>query len=111
MSGVFCLRLLARQVAIGAYKNGLLGFGGFIPLPLVFGLTHGVGRVMDVYLGHKARGEVIKPETFKKMWKDTKKEGESSTDKKAAKHYGEELYNDNSTGRLALPAQHFRLDI
>ena len=76
MSGVFCLRLLARQVAIGAYKNGLLGFGGFITLPLVFGLTHGVGRVMDVYLGHKARGEVIKPETFKKMWKDTKKEGQ-----------------------------------
>ena len=97
ISGVVGLGLLAQQVAIGAYKTGLPGLGGFMTLPLVFGLTYGVGRVMDVYLVHKARGELINPETLKEIWKNAKKEGKSSTDKRAAKHYGEELSKESST--------------
>ncbi len=82
ISGVVGLGLLAQQVAIGAYKTGLPGLGGFMTLPLVFGLTYAVGRVMDVYFVSKARGELVNPETLKEIWKNAKKEGRKSTDKK-----------------------------
>ena len=97
ISGVVGLGLLAQQVAIGAYKTGLPGLGGFMTLPLVSGLTYGIGRVMDFYIIQKARGELIKPETLKEIWKNAKKEGKSFADKKAAKHYGEELSKESST--------------
>lgn len=97
ISGVVGLGLLAQQAAIGAYKTGLPGLGGFMTLPLVFGLTYGVGRVMDKYLVHKARGELINPEILKEIWRNAKKEGKSSTDKKAAKLHGEELSKESST--------------
>ena len=95
ISGVVGLGLLAQQVAIGAYKTGLPGLGGFMTLPLVFGLTYAVGRVMDVYFVSKARGGLVNPETLKEIWKNAKKEGRKSTDKKSARAYGEELAKEN----------------
>lgn len=91
ISGVVGLGLVAQQIAIGAYKVGLPGLGGFMTLPLVFGLTYGVGRVMDMYLIQKARGQLIDPKVLKEIWRNAKREGKSATDKKKAKEFSKQL--------------------
>jgi len=85
VAGIVGLGYLAQQLAIGAYKTGLPGLGGFMTIPLVFGLTYGIGRVMDAYLISKARGQILKPEEIRKIWKQGRKEGKSSSDINAAK--------------------------
>lgn len=80
ISGAIGLGLLAQQLAIGAYKTGLPFLGGFMTIPLVFGLTYGIGRVMDAYFTGKAKGELLKPEELKEIWKKGKREGKSSAE-------------------------------
>ncbi len=94
ISGVIGLSLLAQQVAIGAYKTGLPFLGGFMTIPLVFGLTYGVGRTMDYYAISKAKGQIMNPETLKNIWKNAKKEGKSSADTKSAKKHGKETLDE-----------------
>ena len=89
--GVVGLSWLAQQIAIGAYKTGLPGFGGFMTLPLVFGLTYCIGRVMEVYFVRKAKGELINKKTIREIWRKAKKEGKAATDKKSAKRHAKEL--------------------
>ena len=94
LGGAVGLGLIAQQLVIGAYKTGLPGLGGFMTLPLVFGMTYGIGRVMDYYFIQKARGELIDKNTLKKIWKAGKSEGKSSSDKKKAKSFAKDIAKD-----------------
>ncbi len=95
--GVAGLGWGAQQLAIGAYKIGLPGLGGFMTLPLVFGLTYGIGRIMDAYLVGKSRGQVLNPKEIKELWKAANREGKSSANKKPAKDYRFEFSKENKT--------------
>ena len=89
ISGAVGLGLLAQQIAIGAYKTGLPFLGGFMTIPLVFGLTYGIGRVMDAYFTGKAKGEMLNPEELKEIWKKGKREGKSSAEEEEVKKIAE----------------------
>jgi uncharacterized protein (DUF697 family) len=47
--GTLGLGFAAQQTVIGLWKLGVPGAGGFMTIPIVFGLTYGIGRAMDVY--------------------------------------------------------------
>lgn len=77
IAGVVGLGLAAQQIALGAYKVGLPGLAGFTTIPLVYGLTYAIGRVMDHYLEHKARGQTLSQVDMKNLWKQARAEGKS----------------------------------
>lgn len=74
IAGVVGLGLVAQQVALGAYKVGLPFLAGFTTIPLVYGLTYGIGRVMDAYLEKKARRETLSQAEMEDIWKDARSE-------------------------------------
>ena len=43
---------------------------------MVYGLTYGMGKVMEAYFESKAKGKKIDPNQLKALWKSAKKEGE-----------------------------------
>ena len=51
--GLLGLSYLAQQTAIGLYKTVLPFLGGFMTIPLVFGLTYAIGKVMNFYFVSK----------------------------------------------------------
>lgn len=57
IGGVVGLGFAAQQTAIGLYKLGLPGLGGLMTIPLVFGLTYGIGRAIDLYFVYKRQGK------------------------------------------------------
>jgi len=76
IAGLIGLGLLAQQLAIGAYKTVLPFLGGFTTIPLVFGLTFGIGRVMDYYFLKKIKGEKIDESDVQNIFKRARKESE-----------------------------------
>ena len=95
IAGVIGLGMFAQQFAIGAYKLGLPFLGGFMTLPLVYGLTYGIGRVIDVYMVRKAKGQSVDPKILKKIWKEGRKEGKKATDKASAEKHAKEMSLSN----------------
>lgn len=91
IAGVIGLGLLAQQLAIGAYKTILPFVGALTTIPLVYGLTYGIGRVMDAYMVSKKKGQVLDPEEIKRIWKEAKKEGEKESNEKSSKEYAEKI--------------------
>ena len=85
LSGVIGLGLLAQQTALGLYKIGLPGLGGFMTIPLVYGLTYGIGRVIDYYYICLAQGLSFDAKEAKKIFKSAKKEGKSAGRKEGKK--------------------------
>lgn len=85
ISGAVGLGLLAQQAAIGAYKTGLPFLGGFMTIPLVWGLTYGIGRVMDEYFKSKAKGQRLTSEQIRDIWKKGRREGKRSVDGESTK--------------------------
>lgn len=85
ISGLIGLGFLSQQLAIGAYKTVLPFISGFTTIPLVFGLTYGMGKVMDYYFEKKIKGEKIDPEMIKNIFKAGRAEGKqkSKANKKA----------------------------
>ena len=75
VGGVIGLGFAAQQIAIGLYKLGLPGLGGFMSIPLVAGLTFGIGKAMDVYFIMQAQGRTPTPEEIKRTFNQGKKEG------------------------------------
>lgn len=75
VAGVVGLGMLAQQAALGLYKVGLPFLAGFTTIPLVYGLTYAMGRVMDHYLELKAKGQVMSQADMKSVWKKAKAEG------------------------------------
>ncbi len=79
IAGLVGLGFLSQQLAIGAYKTVLPFISGVTTIPLVFGLTYGMGKVMDYYFEKKVKGEKIDPEMIKKIFKKAKAEGKQKS--------------------------------
>jgi uncharacterized protein (DUF697 family) len=77
IGGVVGLGFAAQQTAIGLYKLGLPGLGGLMSVPLVGGLTFGIGKAMDLYLQARAQGRVPTDEEIKKAFQMGKKQGKT----------------------------------
>ena len=86
LAGLVGLGLLSQQLVIGAYKTVLPFVGGFTTIPLVFGLTYGMGKVMDYYFEKKIKGQKVDPEMIKAIFRNAKAEG-----KQKAKENKEEI--------------------
>jgi uncharacterized protein (DUF697 family) len=80
LSGLVGLGFLSQQLAIGAYKTVLPFLGAITTIPLVFGLTYGMGRVMDYYFIKKIKGEKIDKEMLKRIFKSAQNEGEKTAE-------------------------------
>jgi uncharacterized protein (DUF697 family) len=75
LSGVVGLGMLAQQVVLGLYKVGLPFLGGFMSIPLVYGLTYGIGRVMDEYCRRKVRGQKISDKELRDIFNQARTKG------------------------------------
>lgn len=91
IAGVIGLGMAAQQFAIGAYKLGLPFLGGFMTIPLVYGLTYGIGRVIDIYMVRKAEGRPVDPKILKRIWKEGREEGKKATDKDSVRRHADEM--------------------
>lgn len=79
LAGLVGLGFLSQQLAIGAYKTVLPFISGVTTIPLVFGLTYGMGKVMDYYFEKKIKGEKLDPEMVKSIFKKAKAEGKQKS--------------------------------
>lgn len=79
------LGMLAQQAAIGLYKTILPGLGGFMSIPLVYGLTYAIGRVLDYNYLQLRKGKTASREELIKIFKGAKAEGK----KEGKKHKNE----------------------
>ena len=79
------LGMVAQQIAIGLYKTILPGLGGFMSIPLVYGLTYGIGNVLDYNYTQLRKGKKASPEKLKEIFNAAKKMGE----KEGKKHKAE----------------------
>ena len=71
LASVVGLGLLAQQLVIGGYKTFIPFFGAFTTIPIVFGLTYAIGKVMDYYFIQKKKNVSIDPEIIKNIWEET----------------------------------------
>ena len=76
IAGLIGMGLLSQQLAIGAYKTFIPFLGAITTIPLVFGLTYGMGKVMNAYFKAKIKGEAISKEHIRDIFKNAKKEGQ-----------------------------------
>jgi len=83
IAGVVGLGLLAQQLAIGAYKTVLPFLAGFTTIPLVFGMSYGIGKVMDLYFVNRAKGKRLSPDEIKRAWAQARSEGTAAGKKQA----------------------------
>jgi uncharacterized protein (DUF697 family) len=84
--GVIGMGFVAQQIAIGIWKTLIPGAGGFMTIPIVYGLSYAIMRVMDAYFTAKAANRKLTPEEIKSIWKNAKAEGEKhGKDHEAAK--------------------------
>lgn len=74
--GVIGMGFMAQQIAIGIWKTLIPGAGGFMTIPIVYGLTYAIMRVMDAYFRAKAANRKLTPDEIKNIWKNAKSEGE-----------------------------------
>lgn len=75
LAKVIGLGMVAQQVALGLYKVGLPFLAGFTTIPLVYGLTYGIGKVLDYLFIERAKGNKLSPEEIKNIWVRAQKEG------------------------------------
>lgn len=73
--GVVGMGLVAQQLGIAAAKILFPIFGGIATVPVVFGLTFAMGKVMDLYFVNRAAGRRLSAEEMKKAWRKAKEEG------------------------------------
>lgn len=76
LMGVVGMGMLAQQLGIAAAKIFFPIFGGVATIPVVFGLTYAIGKLMDVYFVHRAAGKTLSPDEIRKVWKAAKSTGE-----------------------------------
>jgi uncharacterized protein (DUF697 family) len=74
ITGVVGLGLLAQQLVIGGYKTFIPFLGALTTIPIVYGMTYAIGKVIDVYFIKKSRNQNFDPEELKKIWEDTLKQ-------------------------------------
>lgn len=88
IGGIVGLGFAAQQTAIGLYKIGLPGLGGFMSIPLVGGLTFGMGKAMDLYFREKSKGRTPSKDDILKAFKSGKSEGKKIKKKDLEKFNG-----------------------
>jgi len=76
LGGVIGVGFAAQQTAIGLYKIGLPGLGGFMTIPLVYGLSYAIMRLVDAWYEAKARKVTLTAAELKAIWKSARAEGE-----------------------------------
>lgn len=76
ISGTIGMGLIAQQLVIGAYKTFLPFLGAFTTIPVVYGLTFGIGKVMDYYIIAKINGNEINKSEVEKIFKSSREIGE-----------------------------------
>lgn len=81
----------AQQTAIGLYKLGLPVLGGLMSIPLVAGLTFGMGKAMDLYFREKVKGREPSKEALINAFKSGKSEGKK-INKDSVKNKMESMY-------------------
>jgi uncharacterized protein (DUF697 family) len=81
--GTLGLGFAAQQTALGLYKLGLPGLGGFVTIPLVWGLTYGIGRVMDTYYRAMAEGRTPSDEEILEAFRNGGDEGRGQSEQEA----------------------------
>ena len=98
ISGVVGLGMIAQQVALGLYKVGLPYIAGFTTIPLVFGLTYAIGRVMDYYLEKKSKGQTMSNADMKDIFSKVRKEARkaSKESKNIIKNISDDLEDDST---------------
>jgi uncharacterized protein (DUF697 family) len=74
--GVIGMGFAAQQIALGIWKTLIPGAGGFMTIPIVYGLSYAIMRVMDAYLEAKAKERTLTPEEIRNLWRHAKAEGE-----------------------------------
>lgn len=75
--GVVGMGLIAQQVGIAAAKLFFPVVGGIATIPVVFGMTYAIGKVMDFYLVGKAAGRTPSAAELKDAWKDASARGQA----------------------------------
>lgn len=90
LAKVVGLGMVAQQVALGLYKVGLPFLAGFTTVPLVYGLTYGIGNVLDYLFIERQKGNKLSPDDIRTLWMAAKKEG-----LKKGKDYRAETKNKN----------------
>ncbi len=73
--GVVGAGMFAQQIGIAAAKIFFPIFGGVATIPVVFGLTFAIGKVMDLYVVNQAKGKRMTPDELKAAWAKSKAEG------------------------------------
>ena len=77
IAGVVGMGVIAQQTAIGLFKTILPWLGGLMTVPLVYGLSFAIMRVIDVWYEAKSRGATLTAEDIKKIWRTAREEGKS----------------------------------
>lgn len=75
ISVVVGMGLLAQQLVMGMYKLGLPFAGGLMTIPLVFGFTWAMGKVLDHYFMLMSAGEPVDSDQLKSLFKKELKRG------------------------------------
>lgn len=76
ITGIIGLGVIAQQLSIGAYKTFLPFLGGITTIPLVYGLTFGIGKVVDYYIITKLNGNEIDQKEIQNIFKFSRILGE-----------------------------------
>jgi uncharacterized protein (DUF697 family) len=76
ISGIIGMGVLAQQVVIGAYKTFLPFMGGITTIPVVYGLTYGIGKTMDYYIVAKINGKQINKSEVERIFKNSREFGQ-----------------------------------
>lgn len=82
LMGVVGMGMLAQQLGIAAAKIFFPIFGGIATIPVVFGLTFAIGKLMDIYFVNKAAGRTMTEDELRDEWKRQKKAGEAEGKKR-----------------------------
>ena len=85
ISVVIGLGLLGQQLAIGAYKTFIPFLGAITTIPMVYGLTYGIGKVMDAYVKAKLKGQTLTKSNMKNIFDQARKEGKKEGKKNKEK--------------------------
>ena len=71
IAGVVGLGLLAQQLVIGGYKTFIPFLGALTTIPIVYGMTYAIGKVIDVYFIKKKRNQKFDRRIKKNMGRNT----------------------------------------
>ncbi|MDD3144963.1 MAG: adenylate/guanylate cyclase domain-containing protein [Candidatus Gracilibacteria bacterium] len=87
---------ILSQSVIGLSKIGMIGFGGYVMMPLNFGLTYSMGKILSMYFYQKSQGAKATNSEIKELFKYSIKSGKdiAKKDKNQIKEIGKK-YKDS----------------